>query len=370
MQTPRPGAGHRAVDRTWPPDQDPGLSDPGPMSSRKCAPRIRTVQNLRPSRAPRLWLIPVLALCAVALVALTTGSSGSGTAVLALMAVVATAATGVTTWTVLRARRQREEYEQRLAAWAGERAVQEERIRIARDLHDLVSHGLGTVTVRAAAAARATGPAGPEERVTALADIEEVSRRTTTELRRMLTVLRSTDPETAPVRPAETLESLPGIVRAAQEQGLTVTLDLPELGSVSPGVQLTLCAVVREALNNTARHAGPTTVRVSVRRADRSILVSVADDGPAADWEPRPGAGYGLIGLRERVRALGGTLDTTGPGGESAAGSDSPATSSAELDSTGTASTGIGSSNSGSPETGPSGTGFVLTARIPDREAS
>ncbi|GAA1107274.1 sensor histidine kinase [Nocardiopsis metallicus] len=298
------------------------------------------MHNLRPSRVPRLWLIPVLALCAVALAALTTGSSGSGTAVLALMAVVAAAATGVTTWTVLRARRQREEYEQRLAAWAGERAVQEERIRIARDLHDLVSHGLGTVTVRAAAAVRATGPAGPGERVTALADIEEVSRRTTTELRRMLTVLRSTDPETAPVRPAETLESLPGIVRAARDQGLTVTLDLSELGSVSPGVQLTLCAVVREALNNTARHAGPTTVRVGVRRAeDRAILVSVADEGPATDWEPRPGAGYGLIGLRERVRALGGTLDTTGPGAE------------------------------GAPGSGSDDTSFVLTARIPDREA-
>ena len=276
----------------------------------------------------------------MALAAVTTGSTGSETAVLALMAVVATAATGVTTWTVLRARRQREEYEQRLAAWAGERAVQEERIRIARDLHDLVSHGLGTVTVRAAAAARVTGPVAAEERVTALADIEEVSRRTTTELRRMLTVLRSTGPESAPTRPAESLGSLPGIVRAARDQGLTVALELPELGAVSPGAQLTLCAVAREALNNTARHAGPTTVRVSVRRADRSVLVTVADDGPAGGWEPRPGAGYGLIGLRERVRALGGTLETSDPGEGGPAGSDR------------------------------GDTGFVLTARIPDREAS
>lgn len=292
-------------------------------------PRIGTVQTLRPSRTPSLWLVPVLALGAVVLMALTTGSDGSGTAVLALMAVVASAATAATVWTMLRAHRQRREYEQRLAAWAGERAVQEERIRIARDLHDLVSHGLGTVTVRAAAAARATGPAGAEERVTALADIEEVSRRTTTELRRMLTVLRSTDPEAAPVRPAETLESLPGIAHEARDQGLTVTLDLPELGAVSPGVQLTLCAVVREALNNTARHAGTTGVRVSVRREERTIQVTAVDDGPIDGWEPRPGAGYGLVGLRERLRALGGTLDA-----------------------------------------GPAGAGFVLAARIPDREAA
>lgn len=292
-------------------------------------PRIGTVETLRPSRTPRLWLVPVLALGAVVLLAVTTGSNGSTTAVLALMAAVASAATGVTVWTMLRAQRQRQEYEQRLSAWAGERAVQAERIRIARDLHDLVSHGLGTVTVRAAAAARATGPAGADERITALADIEEVSRRTTTELRRMLTVLRSTDPEAAPVRPAETLESLPGIAQDARDQGLTVTLGLPALGAVSPGVQLTLCAVVREALNNTARHAGPTAVRVSVCREGRSIRVTAADDGPVDDWEPRPGAGYGLIGLRERVHALGGALDT-----------------------------------------GPAGPGFGLTARIPDREAA
>ncbi len=304
------------------------------MPAGRHAPRIGTVETLRPSRTPpprtpRLWLIPVLALGAVLLVAVTTGSDGSSTAVLAGMALLASAGTGATVWTTLRARRQREEYERRLAAWAGERAVQAERIRIARDLHDLVSHGLGTVTVRAAAAARVTGPAGAEERVSALADIEEVSRRTTTELRRMLTVLRSTDSGTAPVRPAETLESLPGIAQNARDRGLTVTLDLPGLGAVSPGVQLTLCAVVREALDNTARHVGPTAVRVEVRREDETIRVTAADDGPADGWEPRPGAGYGIIGLRERVRALGGTLDT-----------------------------------------GPAGPGFALTARIPDRETA
>ena len=275
-----------------------------------------TMETRRPTRSTRLWLIPVLVLGAFAVLSGTTGTDPDSGITLAAAAVVAAAATALTVWTVLRARRQREDYEGRLAAWAGERAVHAERLRIARDLHDLVSHGLGTVTVRAAAASRATGPESADERTHALADIEDVSRRTTTELRRMLTLLRSHDPEAPPVRPAETLDSLPGITRAAQDRGLTVTLDLPDLGEVSPGVQLALCAVVREGLDNTARHAGPVPVRVRLHREDRSIRATVDDGGPTDGWEPRPGAGYGLVGLGERVRALGGTLDTaaTDPG--------------------------------------------------------
>ncbi|MEU3019186.1 histidine kinase [Nocardiopsis sp. NPDC007018] len=271
-----------------------------------------------PPRTPRTWLLPAL--------------SVGGTAVLSLMSAVAALATGVTVWTVSRSRRERREHERRLELWAGERVVQRERLRIAHDLHDLVSHGLGTVTVRAAAAARTEGPSGERERVGALADIEEVSRRTTTELRRMLTVLRSTDPA-APVRPAETLDALPGIILAARERGLDAALDVtpdpPGTGTVSPGVQLTVCSVVREALDNSARHAGPTAARVAVRREDRSVMVTVVDDGPARGWVPRPGAGFGLVGLRERVRALDGTLST-----------------------------------------GPEGPGFAVTARLPDPETA
>jgi signal transduction histidine kinase len=133
----------------------------------------------------------------------------------------------------------------------------------------------------------------------------------------------------APLRPAETLADLPTIVAAATAAGLTVSLHVREVGDVSPGTQLTVCATVREALNNTIRHAGPAGSQIDVRREADSIVVDVEDSGPRAGWRPQPGAGHGLDGLRERVAALGGTLRTGAEDGR-----------------------------------------FRLTARIPDRESS
>lgn len=316
-------------------------------------------------------------------------------------------AIAVSVWAVIRSRRQRREYEERLTAWAGEQAVQAERLRIARDLHDLVSHGLGLITIRAAVARRAGAntaaaqdaastataaalnpaltntaigqaaaspnvTAGPHTALTnttaghhtastditagqytastdhaagqdaaspnftagqdaaspnttagrhtaptdlasalnaALTDIEQVSRGTTTELRRMLNVLRSADGEPAPLRPAETLDDLPAIVEEARTAGLQVALDLPGLDEVSPGAQLTICAVVREALNNTLRHCGPTQAHLAVRREDGVVLTSYRDGGPVTNWTAHQGVGHGLTGLHERVTALGGKLD-------------------------------------------------------------
>ncbi|QIM17454.1 histidine kinase [Leucobacter insecticola] len=226
-----------------------------------------------------------------------------GTVILALMIA---AAVFVTVWTLLRTRAQRRRYEEELASWAGERATQAERLRIAADLHDLVSHGLGLITVRAAAARGVTASHGDDERALALADIERVSRETTTELRRMLTVLR--DPGAAPLRPGDTLNDLPEIVRTACAAGLTAELDVAELGELSSGVQLTICAVVREGLANTLRHAGPAHAQVEVRRDGATIAVEIRDSGAAGGWQSRPGAGHGLDGLRERVGALGGSL--------------------------------------------------------------
>ncbi|PZF80710.1 sensor histidine kinase [Jiangella anatolica] len=262
----------------------------------------------RPTWSSRAWPVAWAVLFVLVMGLMSVGNQGS-TAQLLLPLVIVGLAVLVAGWAVLRTRRERRAHEDRLAAWAGERAAQAERLRIAGDLHDLVSHGLGLITVRAAVAARLAGPA---EQATALADIETVSRETTTELRRMLTVLRS--PDAAPLRPAESLADLPGIVAAARGAGLDASLELPALDDVSPGVQLTACAVVREALSNTARHAGPARVRVAVERDGAAVVVTVRDDGPADGWEPRPGAGHGLAGLRERVTALGGTL-AAGPDG-------------------------------------------------------
>lgn len=268
----------------------------------------------RPTWSSRVGIAAAGTLIVLVLSLLVTGGNRPATVIIPL--VIAVLAVGVSGWALTRSQRQRQEYDRRLATWAGERAAQAERLRIARELHDLVSHGLGLITVRAASA-QAAAPGG-DERSAALADIEHVSRETTTELRRMLAVLRSPNPDVAtapaPLRPVDTLADLPTIVQTARDAGLEVTLEAPELGEVSPGAQLTVCAIVREAVNNTLRHAGPTSARVAVRRDHGSLVVTVCDDGPATDWKARSGAGHGLTGLRERVAALGGTLQV-GPSG-------------------------------------------------------
>jgi signal transduction histidine kinase len=261
----------------------------------------------------RVWLTAAVILGALA-VALATVGPEQPVAVVATVLVSAGIAFAVVLWALVRTRQQHRAYEDELTAWAAERASQAERLRIARDLHDLASHGLGLITVRAAAARTLTGPAGDAERGQALADIERTGRAATTELRRMLTVLRAPGDEAAPLRPAETLADLPGIVVAAGAGGVTATLDAHDVGDVSAGAQLTVCAIAREGLANTARHAGPTSARVVVRHVPGAVAVTVEDDGPVPGWQPHPGAGQGLAGLRERVATLGGTLQAAAGG--------------------------------------------------------
>lgn len=218
-------------------------------------------------------------------------------------------------WAVQRGRGRRRDYEERLTSWAAERAVSRERLRIARDLHDLSSHGLGIITVRAAATGYLTGPDADTQRQRAMLDIERVSRTTTAELRRMLTLLRTPGDEPAPLRPADSLAALPGIIEEAERTGLTiryttenVVAEAEGYAGIAQSVQLAICAVVRESLTNVLRHAGPTTVRVAIVRAGGNIDVDVDDDGPLPGWRAEPGSGQGLLGLRERLKTHRGTL--------------------------------------------------------------
>ena len=243
-------------------------------------------------------------------------------------------------------RRDRCAYERRLAREAAARAVVEDRLVIARELHDAVSGNLGAITVRCAVAQRLeTTPDGLR---TALDDVETASREATDALRRMLAVLRdesrpptpgavvaasataATSAEGAPAAktgiPDSLTESLHESIDRAGRSGVTVELDAdvgtyaeaaairgaaaPEL-LPAPVVQAA-ARIVSEALANTARHAGPTRARVFLRREPGLLRIAVVDDGPATGWKPHPGAGQGLRGLHERLTALGGTL-TAGP---------------------------------------------------------
>lgn len=211
-------------------------------------------------------------------------------------------------WAVNRLRVERAQHEAALARWEAAEAVIEERLRLARDLHDIVSHGLGMITVRTAAATHLYARMPDEGTLlTALHDVEAISRTATVELRRMLDALRDVEEQPA-LHPADTLACLPEIVDGGRRVGLRVDLHQEELGSVSPGAQVAICRVVREGLANSARYAGSTHVDVRLTRDPTTITVTVEDEGPDGGWSVRPGAGHGLVGLRERVGSLGGVL--------------------------------------------------------------
>ncbi len=255
--------------------------------------------------------MPIAATTTVALVLLVSTTGSPGTAAAWIAPVVGVFAVSVAGWAIVRRRTERVGYEQRLTAWAASEAVLAERLRIAGDLHDLVSHGLGLITVRAASTRSL--PQSPQVRA-AFTDIEEASRHATGELRRMLTVLREPD-AAAPREPLDDLSVLPAIVAAAATAGVRAELTVLPLGEVPAIVQLAVCRTVREALSNTARHAGPVGAHVRVLRDGDHVLVCVTDDGPAEGWPAPPGTGHGLAGLRERLDGLGGSLAAHPSGG-------------------------------------------------------
>ncbi|MFJ2738677.1 sensor histidine kinase [Streptomyces sp. NPDC087440] len=194
---------------------------------------------------------------------------------------------------------------------AERRAATEERLRIARELHDVVGHHLSLINVQAAAALRRTQKrSGSGEE--ALAAIKESSREALRELRATLGVLRQVD-EAAPTAPPAGLDRLDDLVAGARRAGLEVETYRSGVPWPLP-TELDLAAyrILQESLTNVARHARATTVTVRVEHAPDHLALEVADDGRAA---PGP-YGSGIVGMRERARALGGELAAgPGPGG-------------------------------------------------------
>lgn len=268
---------------------------------------VEGVTAAPPSRPSSRWLWLALAAIVLLLIAPATGTEQPW--VRAAFWVATLSALALAAWAAYRLRIERADHRRRHVQWTAQEAVTRERLAIARELHDIVSHALGAVTVRAAVGRR-LGSADPAEALAALLDIEDAARTGTTELRRMLAVLR-TDPEGAPLAPVPDLTQLPDLVDAAQRSGLAVRLVCDEdLLQIGEGVQLAAYRIVQEGLTNAARYAGPTSVAVDLRRDGPTLRVRVADDGPRPGWHPRAGAGLGLLGLTERVSVLGGSVRT------------------------------------------------------------
>ncbi|NUR89781.1 MAG: sensor histidine kinase [Nonomuraea sp.] len=206
-------------------------------------------------------------------------------------------------WTVGRAVRERRIYAARNAERLAERAVAEERLRIARELHDVVAHSVGVIAVKAGVANHVLRTR-PEEAHDALKVIETASRSAMTEMRQLLGVLRSGE---APLGPAPGLDGIPELVERARLAGVEVTAEIG-VSRLPEGLGLSVYRIVQEALTNVVKHAAPARCRVSLREEGGAVAVEVVDDGPGRRVLPGSG-GHGLVGMRERVLLYGGALE-------------------------------------------------------------
>ncbi|MER6454135.1 histidine kinase [Streptomyces sp900105245] len=214
---------------------------------------------------------------------------------------------------VMQAIRERAERAERTREEEARRRVAEERLRIARDLHDVVAHHIALVNVQAGVAAHVMDKR-PDQAKEALAHVREASRSALNELRATVGLLRqSGDPE-APTEPAPGLSRLEELAATVRSAGLPVEVARADQGTDLPAaVDLAAYRIVQEALTNVQKHAGAgARAEVSVVRVGPNVEISVLDDGAGQDAAPGAGGGHGLLGMRERVSALGGTL-TTGP---------------------------------------------------------
>ncbi|MFI8102739.1 sensor histidine kinase [Streptomyces sp. NPDC086023] len=190
------------------------------------------------------------------------------------------------------------------------RTLLEERSRIARELHDVVAHHMSVISIQAQVAPHLVENPS-EELKENLAGIRENALEALTELRRVLGVLRSesaADPAN-PHHPQPTLADLGGLVDNVRGAGLDVTTEIAGVARpLTPGVELTAYRIVQEALSNCLRHAPGSEVEVGIAYGPRELHVCVANSAPTRSVPPSPGAGHGLLGMRERAGMLGGEL--------------------------------------------------------------
>ncbi|MEV4543307.1 sensor histidine kinase [Micromonospora echinaurantiaca] len=213
------------------------------------------------------------------------------------------------TWTLGSAmRRQRREAEHALRA-EREHAVTAERLRVAREVHDIVSHSLGTISVISGVARQVGGDDAGRLREK-LAQVETTSREALNELRAALAAVR--DPGEGAARgPQPGIDDLPGLVERVEHAGIAVTLTVSGCDRVPPGAGLAVYRIAQEGLTNVTRYAPGTSCRVAVAGGDTEVRVEIVDSGPANGLPPRDaatGPGFGLVGVRERVRLMGGAL--------------------------------------------------------------
>ena len=199
-----------------------------------------------------------------------------------------------------------------------EKAIVDERLRIAREMHDVVAHSLSVIAVKAGIANHVAEehPGAARE---ALRVIETISRGSLTEMRRMLGVLRAEGDEEVALAPAPGLADIPALADRARQAGIGVDLDVSGVDDLPDGVALAVYRIVQEALTNVVKHAAPADSHVLVAGAGGEVRVEVVDDGPGHRTLPErfgDEPGHGLAGMRERVMMYDGVFEAgRRPGG-------------------------------------------------------
>ncbi|TSB17856.1 two-component sensor histidine kinase [Streptomyces benahoarensis] len=275
------------------------------------------VLRTRPRLALEMWVVTIVA------GGMLSTASGFGYRELLALAVpsafILTAAAAVRAW-----REERRHVVETQTATAEERSrrtLLEERATIARELHDVVAHHMSVIAIQAEAAPYRVEHT-PPELATSFATIRENAVAALAELRRILGVVRSEDPdafaEHDPEAPQPSLARLDGLLNSVRGAGLTVEAVVTGAARPLPqGVELSAYRIVQEALSNTLRHAPGAEARVEISYVLGGIGLRIVNGKPSRLATPSPGAGHGVLGMRERVQMLGGemTADHTEDGG-------------------------------------------------------
>ncbi len=271
---------------------------------------VLVVLRTRPRLATEMWAVTFVLLTPGITVLGTDGSLLPQAAVLS--GIVLMAAAAVRAW-----REERQQVEETRTVTAEERSRRttlEERATIARELHDVVAHHMSVIAIQAEAAPYRVRDT-PPELATAFSTIRENAVAALTELRRILGVVRSEDPDAfaGPEAPQPTLADLDALLESVRGAGLTVTAVVT--GAVRPlpqGVELSAYRIIQEALSNTLRHAPGAEARVEVAYVLGGLGLRVVNGPPNRLAKPSPGAGHGVLGMHERVGMLNGDM-TNGP---------------------------------------------------------
>ncbi|MGW7487124.1 sensor histidine kinase [Streptomyces sp. NPDC054786] len=278
---------------------------------------VLVVLRTRPRLAIEMWLV-TFALSAV-VTALVGKDTGDLPPVAIFCGVVLVSAAAIRAW-----REERRQVVENRTATAEERSrrtLLEERALIARELHDVVAHHMSVIAIQAEAAPYRVKDT-PPELATSFSTIRENAVAALAELRRILGVVRSADPdafaESDPEAPQPTLGSLDALLASVRSAGLTV--EAVTTGAPRPlpqGVELSAYRIVQEGLSNALRHSPGAEARVEVSYVLGGLGVRIVNGPPSRLAKPSPGAGHGVLGMRERVQMLGGemTADRTEDGG-------------------------------------------------------